>query len=251
MTDNIEEKLEALAKLQTLDSKLDIIHTLRGSLPDEVEDLEDDVVGLQTRLQKINDDIKLLDLEITKRKGIMKDYSDQIRKYETQLNTVKNNREFEALSKEIEFANLEILTSDKKIKGIQEQIAQKNQLLSDTNGQIEEKKTELDVKQKELEAIVKETEEEEKKLHDASKKAGSKVDARVLRHYQKIRKNMRNGLAVVSTDRDACGGCFAIIPPQMHLELRHRKKLLVCENCGRILVDVSFFEGSKKEVQNA
>ena len=248
MIDKIEEKLGALAKLQIIDSTLDRIHTLRGSLPEEVSDLEDDVDGLESRAAKIEDDVKLLDAEVAKRKVTMKDFSDNIRKYEAQLNTVKNNREYEALSKEIEYANLEILTSDKKIKQTQESIALKNTLREDTLAQAEEKKKDLEIKRQELEVIVRETEEEEKKLLKLSDAAAKKVDDRILTGYRKIRTNMRNGLAVVSTDREACGGCFAIIPPQKHLEIRQRKKLLVCENCGRILVDRSFFKEVEKEV---
>ena len=248
MIDKIEEKLGALAKLQIIDSTLDRIHTLRGSLPEEVSDLEDDVDGLESRAAKIEEDVKNLEAEVSKRKITMKDFSDNIRKYEAQLNAVKNNREYEALSKEIEYANLEILTSDKKIKQTQESIALKNQLKEDTLAQAEEKKKDLEIKRQELEVIVKETEAEEKKLLKLSDAAAKKVDDRILTGYRKIRTNMRNGLAVVSTDREACGGCFAIIPPQKHLEIRQRKKLLVCENCGRILVDGSFFKEVEKEV---
>ena len=203
MIDKIEEKLGALAKLQIIDSTLDRIHTLRGSLPEEVSDLEDDVDGLESRAAKIEDDVKLLDAEVAKRKVTMKDFSDNIRKYEAQLNTVKNNREYEALSKEIEYANLEILTSDKKIKQTQESIALKNTLREDTLAQAEEKKKDLEIKRQELEVIVRETEEEEKKLLKLSDAAAKKVDDRILTGYRKIRTNMRNGLAVVSTDREA------------------------------------------------
>ena len=203
MIDKIEEKLGALAKLQIIDSTLDRIHTLRGSLPEEVSDLEDDVDGLESRAAKIEDDVKLLDAEVAKRKVTMKDFSDNIRKYEAQLNTVKNNREYEALSKEIEYANLEILTSDKKIKQTQESIALKNTLREDTLAQAEEKKKDLEIKRQELEVIVRETEEEEKKLLKLSDAAAKKVDDRILTGYRKIRTNMRNVLAVVSTDREA------------------------------------------------
>lgn len=239
--DSIVEKLRALAKLQWVDSQLDKIIVLRGSLPEEVDDLEFEIQGLEGKKAKIEADIAELDTEIAKRKGNIKDFGAQIRKYEEQLNTVKNNREYEALTKEVEYANLEILTSEKKIKQIEDQIDQKNMLLSDTQAQVDDRSNDLHEKQKELEIIVKETEMEESRLREESQEASKLVDKRILDAYGKIRRNMRNGLAIVSTDRDACGGCFAIIPPQTQLEIRQKKKLLFCENCGRMLVDQSFF----------
>ena len=240
--DKVEKLLSALAKLQQIDSELDRILTLRGSLPEEVADLEDDVEGLETRKGKILDDIKGLEGEIQKRKENIKDYAARIKKYEEQINEVKNNREYEALQKEIEYANLEILTSEKKIKQFEGHIEQKNILLEDAQLKIDERVKDLEAKKEELEKIVAETEKEEKRLIESSEKAAKDVDDRILKGYRKIRANMRNGLAVVTTDRKACGGCFAIIPPQLHLDLRQKKKLIMCENCGRILVDVSFFE---------
>lgn len=240
--EKIEEKLGALARLQAIDSKLDEIHRLRGSLPEEVSDLEDDIEGLETRKEKIESEIDALRKEIAKRNNNIKEYSEQIKKYETQQNNVKNSREFEALSKEIEYAQLEILTSEKKNKQFADQIALKEVTLQETIQSVEERKSDLVEKKKELENIVAETEKEEKQLEKLSKEASKKVEERIFNSYKRIRSNMRNGLAVVSTDRDACGGCFAIIPPQVHFELRQKKKLIVCENCGRILVDRSFFE---------
>jgi predicted nucleic acid-binding Zn-ribbon protein len=239
--DSIVAKLRALAKLQWVDSQLDKIIVLRGSLPEEVDDLEFEIQGLEGKKAKIEEDIAELQVEIGKRKGNIKDFGAQIRKYEEQLNTVKNNREYEALTKEVEYANLEILTSEKKIKQLEDQIEQKNTLLSDTQAQIDDRSNDLHEKQKELEIIIKETEVEESRLRAESDEASKLVDKRILDAYGKIRRNMRNGLAIVSTDRDACGGCFAIIPPQTQLEIRQKKKLLFCENCGRMLVDQSFF----------
>lgn len=239
--DGIVEKLRALAKLQWVDSQLDKIIVLRGSLPEEVDDLDFEIQGLEGKKAKIEADIAELHVEIAKRKSNIKDFGAQIRKYEEQLNTVKNNREYEALTKEVEYANLEILTSEKKIKQLEDQIEQKNVLLSDTQAQIDERSNDLAEKQKELEIIIKETEMEEARLRAESDEASKLVDKRIHDAYGKIRRNMRNGLAIVSTDRDACGGCFAIIPPQTQLEIRQKKKLLFCENCGRMLVDQSFF----------
>ena len=239
--DGIVEKLRALAKLQYVDSLLDKIIVLRGSLPEEVDELDFEIQGLEGKKAKIVADIEELRNEILKRKANIKDFGAQIRKYEEQLTSVKNNREYEALTKEVEYANLEILTSEKKIKQIEDQIEQKNVLLADTQGQVDGRGNDLIEKQKELEIIVKETELEEQRLREESGDASKLVDKRIFDAYGKIRRNMRNGLAIVSTDRDACGGCFAIIPPQTQLEIRQKKKLLFCENCGRMLVDQSFF----------
>lgn len=239
--DKILERLKSLAKLQYVDSKLDKILTLRGSLPDEVDELEFEIQGLEGKKEKIENDIKDLETEIAKRKSNIKDFYAQITKYEEQLNSVKNNREYEALTKEVEYANLEILTSEKKIKQFQEQIESKEVLRNDTQAQIDERTGDLEAKKQELEVIVKETQIEEKRLAELSSEAEQHVEERILTNYRKVRRNMRNGLAVVYTDREACGGCFAIIPPQTHLEIRQKKKLLICENCGRMLVDKSFF----------
>ena len=239
--DNVVERLAALATLQHIDSKLDKILTLRGSLPDEVDEIEFEIQGLEGKMEKINGDIAGLDDEILKRKANIKDYAGAITRYEEQLNSVKNNREYEALTKEIEYANLEILTSEKKIRQFNEQIDGKRILTDDLQAQIDERNIELVEKKKELETIVKETQAEEKVLRAESDEAAVKVEERILNAYKKIRRNMRNGLAVVNTDRGACGGCFAIIPAQTHLEIRQKQKLLICENCGRMIVDHSFF----------
>lgn len=239
--EKMEERLRAMASLQAIDSRLDKIITLRGSLPEEVSDLEDDIQGLESRKGVIEQEIKDLQGEIAKRKANIKEFADQIKKYEKQINEVKNNREFEALTKEVEYANLEILTSEKKIKQFEDQIDQRKQVRDDTDKQIEDRRIDLSTRQQELDVIVADTAKEETYLKGESAKAAKKVEERWLNAYLKIRKNMRNGLAVVPSDRDACGGCFAIIPPQMHLEIRSRKKLIVCENCGRFLVDAEFF----------
>jgi len=248
MANPVTERLMALTRLQVLDSKLDEIHRLRGSLPEEVGDLEDDLEGLETRFGRIKSEIKDLKDDIAEKKNKIQDFKSQIKKYEDQQMNVKNNREFEALRKEIEYANLEILTSEKKIKKFTEQIEQKNQLLEITEGRINEKKQELEEKQKELEVIIEETKVEEKRLQAEIEKAEATVEERYRNGYRKIRLNMRNGLAVVFTDRNACGGCFSIIPPQVHIELKQKTRLIHCENCGRILVDESFFDEVREDL---
>ncbi len=245
--ENVVERLKALATLQYIDSKLDKILTLRGSLPDEVDEIEFETQGLIGKMEKIQGDIAGLEDEIAKRKNNIKEYASAITRYEEQLESVKNNREYEALTKEVEYANLEILTSEKKIRQFQEQIDGKKILVDDLQAQIDERHIELEEKKKELETIVRETEAEEKVLRAHSAEAAAKVEERILNAYGKIRRNMRNGLAVVNTDREACGGCFAIVPAQTHLEIRQKQKLLICENCGRMIVDQSFFRELERE----
>jgi len=251
MDNPVAVRLRALTQLQVLDSKLDEIHRLRGSLPEEVNDLEDDLEGLETRHKRIKDEIKQLKEDISEKKVKIQEFNTQIKKYEEQQNNVKNNREFEALRKEIEYANLEILTSEKKIKKFTEQIEQKEDLAKETAKQVDDKKKELETKKKELEVIIEDTKLEEKRLLKEIENAEKIVEDRYLRGYRKIRQNMRNGLAVVFTDRNACGGCFSIIPPQVHIELKSRTRLIHCENCGRILVDESFFDEVKEELKIA
>ncbi|MEZ4771575.1 MAG: C4-type zinc ribbon domain-containing protein [Bacteroidia bacterium] len=248
MDNPLAERLRTLTRLQVFDSKLDEIHRLRGSLPEEVSDLEDDLEGLVTRKSRIEEEIDRLKKDITDKKNKIEEFTNQIKKYEDQMTNVKNNREFEALRKEIEYANLEILTSEKKIRQFQEQIEQKEDLFTQTSKRVDDKRAELEDKKKELDKIIEDTRVEERKLRDAIEKASEGVDHRILNGYTKIRNNMRNGLAVVNTDRDACGGCFSIIPPQIHIELKQRRKLIHCENCGRILVDEGFFEEVRNQV---
>ncbi|MEO1451082.1 MAG: C4-type zinc ribbon domain-containing protein [Bacteroidota bacterium] len=244
----VTERLRTLTMLQVLDSKLDEIHRLRGSLPEEVSDLEDDLEGLVTRQGRIEDEIDRLKADISDKRAKIDEFGSQIKKYEDQQMNVKNNREYEALRKEIEYANLEILTSEKKIRQFGDQIEQKEEMLDHTRHQVDGKRSDLDEKKKELEVIIEETKVEEKKLLAEIDKASAGVEARILNGYKKIRINMRNGLAVVTTDRSACGGCFSIIPPQIHIELNQRRRLIHCENCGRILVDDSFFDEVKEQV---
>lgn len=242
----VEERLRALTRIQILDSKLDEIHRLRGSLPEEVSDLEDELEGLETRRTRIEADIKKQKAEIAERKGVIADNNAKIKKYQEQQESVKNNREYDSLLKEIEYLQLDVQTTERKIKQFQEQLTQKDEQLAATKVQIDAKKRELDDKKRELEVIVEETIAEEKRVLGLIDDAASHVEERYFKGYRKIRQNMRNGLAVVTIDRNACGGCFAIIPPQTHIELKQRKRIIQCENCGRILVDQEFFDGVKE-----
>ncbi|MCE3008774.1 MAG: C4-type zinc ribbon domain-containing protein [Bacteroidetes bacterium] len=241
MENTVEQRLQLLADLQRIDTQLDRLRQIRGGLPEEVQDLEDELEGLRTRLERLHEEIDNAKSEIRNRENVIAESKELIKKYERQLNEVKNNREFEALNKEIELANLEILTSERKIKIFHEFIEEKQAKMDEVQATFDERKNDLDAKNKELEVIIIETRAEEQKLMEDSKKASEKLEKRLQRAYSRIRGNMRNGLAVVTMDRGACGGCFAIIPPQRQAEIRQSKKLIVCENCGRILVDKSYF----------
>lgn len=235
----VEEKLIALYHLQKIDSEIDRIHTLKGELPIEVQDLEDELLGLQTRQDKIKEEAKESEQYIEDKKLSIKDSESLIKKYNKQLDNVKNNREYEALSKEIELQKLEIQLSEKRIKEAHEQIKSKAEFADQTKKAISAKKKELEAKKDELEKIIAETDKEEKDLAKKSKKAAVEIDERILVAYHRIRKGYKNGLAVVKIDRDACGGCYSKIPPQRQYEIALRKKVIVCENCGRILVDIA------------
>ncbi len=233
----VEEKLKALYVLQEIDSNIDKIRTIRGELPMEVTDLEDEIAGLTTRLQNIKDEIAHFDEQVAKKKQAAKDAKEQIKKYESQQAKVKNNREFDSLNKEIEFQNLEIQLSDKRSKEYAIEVSNKQIILTETQNILDERNAVLKLKKSELESIVEETRKEEEQLHKISAKARTIVDDRLLSAYSRVRLNARNGLGVVAIQRDACGGCFNKIPPQRQLDIRQHKKIIVCEHCGRILVD--------------
>lgn len=234
---SIEEKLRALHELQSVVSEVDKIKTLRGELPLEVQDLEDDIAGLKTRLVNLDDEIKNLDTAINNKKIAIKDSQGLIAKYTEQQNNVRNNREFDSLSKEIEFQNLEIELAEKRIKEFTAEMAEKKETISNSKKQLKEREEDLERKKKELEEITEETKIEEEKLKAKSEKIESFIEPRLLQAFKRIRKNARNGLAVVTIQRDSCGGCFNKIPPQRQLDIASRKKIIVCEYCGRILVD--------------
>ena len=234
---SVEEKLKALYVLQEIDSNIDKIRTIRGELPMEVTDLEDEIAGLTTRIQNINDEITNLNDQVAKKKQSAKDAKEQIKKYESQQSKVKNNREFDSLNKEIEFQNLEIQLADKRSKEYASEVNVKQAVLEETQAVLDERQAVLKLKRSELESIVEETRKEEEQLHKISAKARTIIDDRLLAAYSRVRSNARNGLGVVAIQRDACGGCFNKIPPQRQLDIRQHKKVIVCEHCGRILVD--------------
>ena len=242
---SVEDKLQALYKLQSIDSEIDKIRTVRGELPLEVQDLEDDLKGLETRIEKIDADIADKESFISKRKLAIKEAEELVKKYNKQLESIKNNREYDSLSKEIEFQNLEIELANKKIKDNLSKIEFLNETKASSTEHYNERKDIFEEKKKELDTIVSETEKDEKSLLKQSEAAQKVVDERLLSAYKRIRTNSRNGLAVVSVDRDACGGCFSKIPPQRQLDIKAHKKVIVCEHCGRILIDSQMFETEK------
>ncbi|HUM64863.1 MAG TPA: C4-type zinc ribbon domain-containing protein [Chitinophagaceae bacterium] len=234
---SVEEKLNSLVTLQKIESKLDEIRILKGELPMEVADLEDEIQGLHARQTRIEEEINGVTEFIQQRKDAIKESEALIKKYEKQSDNVKNNREFEAINKEIEMQQLEIKLAEKHIKDATEEIADKAVLLEKAKKNIASKETTLANKKGELEKIIAANEKEEKHFNKLAGEAREQVDARLLTSYDKIRRSYRNGLAVVPVERDACGGCFYSIPPQKQSEIKQHKKVMVCENCGRILVD--------------
>lgn len=234
---SIEKKLIALFSLQQIDSQIDKIRIIRGELPLEVEDLEDEIIGLQTRIDNHIQDIENLNAQIKEKENQIKDSHLQIKRYEEQQMNVRNNREYDSLSKEIEYQNLEIALAEKRIKEYTHSLNLKNDEIAAAQKIVEERRNDLEVKKNELSDIVNETEKEEQGLLSKSEEFQRYIEERLLTAYKRIRKNARNGLAVVSVERDACGGCFSAIPPQRQLDIRMHKKIIVCEYCGRILVD--------------
>jgi len=234
---SIEKKLRALINLQLIDSQIDKIRIIRGELPLEVQDLEDEIAGIQTRIENFTGEANAFEEAITERKNAIKQCQTLIKKYETQQSNVRNNREYDSLSKEIEFQNLEIQLCEKRIKEFKVSLETKKEIIEKSINQLEEKQHEVDIKKAELTDIVAETEKEESLLLEKSLENQRIIEERLLFAYKKIRKNARNGLAVVVVERDACGGCFNKIPPQRQLDIRIHKKIIVCEYCGRILVD--------------
>lgn len=238
----VAEKLEALYALQKIDSQIDKIRTIRGELPLEVQDLEDEIEGLETRIKNMQEEAKELDTEVSERKIAMKDAEGAISKFKEQQSNVRNNREFESLAKEIEFQELEIKLHEKRIKEAKAKVASKKEVLDEAKARLDMRKGDLKVKQDELSEIVGETQKEEEALITQSEKAKSMIDERLIAAYDRLRSNAKNGLAVVSVDRDSCGGCFNKIPPQRQLDIESKRKVIVCEHCGRILVPTSLVE---------
>ena len=233
----VEEKLIALYKLQSIDTQIDKIKILRGELPLEVKDLEDEIAGLQTRVSNINEEIANFDNSIKDKEAMIVDSKALIKKYEEQLKNIRNNREFDSLNKEIEFQNLEIQLAEKRIKEAKASIVAKMDVISGAKMRLEDRTTDLNTKNSELESIIAETQKDEEKLGKESARAEKVIDDRLLNAYKRLRGSVRNGLAVVPVLRDACGGCFNTVPPQRQMDIAARKKVIVCEHCGRVLVD--------------
>ena len=233
----VEERLKTLFQLQTTLSGIDEKRALRGELPLEVQDLEDEIEGLSTRVEKIQNEIKEYEQAVTQKKGEIETAKASVERYKQQLNDVKNNREYDTLSKEIEFQSLEIELCNKKIKEASFKIEEKKAELAQNQEVIEDRQQALEVKKGELEEIMEETRAEEDKLKMKVKELEAKIEPRLLTSFKRIRKNARNGLGIVYVQRDACGGCFNKIPPQRQLDIKMHKKIIVCEYCGRILID--------------
>lgn len=234
----VEDKLQSLFNLQRVVSKIDEIKTLRGELPLEVQDLEDEIGGLQTRIENYKTEVKDLDAQVVGKKAEIDNSRSLVEKYKEQQNNVRNNREYDNLSKEIEFQSLEIELSEKRIREYTAVAKTKREEVEKLETYLQERKADLKQKKGELNEIIAETKQEEEKLRDEAKKIEEQItDVRLLNAFKRIRKNARNGLAVVYVQRDACGGCFNKIPPQKQMDIRLRKKIIVCEYCGRILVD--------------
>jgi predicted nucleic acid-binding Zn-ribbon protein len=241
---SVEERLRALYSLQMVDSEIDKIKTLRGELPLEVQDLEDEIAGLETRLGNLRDEVTNLDKAVAKKNNEILEAQVLIKKYEDQQKNVRNNREFDSLSKEIEYQNLEIELYNKKIREFNFQIDEKKVVIAESESTLADRQSDLDNKKSELDEIISDTQKEEEGLYKKSDKIQAVIEDRLLTAYKRIRSNARNGLAVVSIQRDACGGCFNQIPPQRQLDIKSRKKIIVCEYCGRILVDDEIIQES-------
>lgn len=233
----VKEKLKALYDLQVVVSEIDKIKTLRGELPLEVQDLEDDIAGLETRIENFSVEIKECEDTIASRKLDIENSKSLIEKYKEQQDNVRNNREFDFLSKEMEFQGLEIELAEKRIREAQAIARNKSEEMAVSQEQLEERKKDLEIKQQELEEIVSETRSEEENLREKAKEIEVLIEPRLLAAFKRIRKSARNGLAVVTVQRDACSGCFNKIPPQRQMDIKMCKKIIVCEYCGRIMID--------------
>ena len=242
---SVAEKLKQLYELQLIDSEIDQIGILKGELPIEVSDLEDEIAGLETRKNRLSNNIENMEADVAKHKNNIKEAEALIQKYEKQMENVKNNREYDALSKELEMQRLEIQLSEKRSRESALQIGTKKETLKTAEDRLKQKQKDLKDKKVELEKIIEKTIKEEEKLKKQSAKAQKRIEDRLITAYFKIRSTYRNGLAVATVQRDSCGGCFNKIPPQVQLEIGTRKKIIVCEHCGRVLVDENILEAEK------
>ena len=239
---SVEQKLVALYSLQQIDSQIDKIRIIRGELPLEVQDLEDEIAGLETRIAKFNEEIDSLNATIGEKENAITESNALIKRYEEQLLNVRNNREYDALSKEVEFQKLEIELQEKRIREAKHRIELLEVEVGEAQAKLDERSQDLTAKKDELDGIIEETKKEEIELQKKSEANEKFIEDRLLTAYKRIRKNARNGLAVVQIERDACGGCFNKIPPQHQLDIKLHKKIIVCEYCGRILVDTDIAE---------
>lgn len=245
----VEEKLRALYDLQLIDSRIDEIRGVRGELPLEVEDLEDEVAGMKIRLEKLQADLDVIEEQIKEKKNNIEESKALIKKYASQQDNVRNNREYNSLSKEIEFQELEIQLSEKNIKEYRAQIEQKSLVIEETQGRFNERSEHLKHKRNELDEILKETEKEEQALIKESENFESQIEPRLIRAYKRIRNNVKNGLAIVPVERGASGGSFFIIPPQVQVEIAGRKKIITDEHSGRILVDPDLANEEREKME--
>lgn len=243
----IADKLVTLLELQEIDSRLDQLRKLRGDLPEEVKDLEDEVIGIETRISKFQKEIEVFKEEIDRHIHNKKESEKLILKYKDQQMNVRNNREFDAISKELELQELEIQLSEKRVKEAEYKISVKQQEIGDTDGSREKRAAVLEQKRVELDKLVNESQDEEEKLIKQSDKQGKKVEDRLLKAYQRIRGGAKNGLAVVAVDRGACGGCFNVVPPQRQADIMDKQKIIICEHCGRILADADMIKVHRKK----
>lgn len=246
---SVEDRLRALYDLQLIDSRVDEIRNIRGELPLEVRDLEDEVEGLNTRLEKLNSNLALIDDDIKGKKNLIEEAKTLIKKYSEQQKNVRNNREFNSLTKEVEFQELEIQLAEKHIKEFKVQIEQKKEVISETKGRLKDRQVHLKHKKGELDAILAETEKEEQALHQKSEDYQKQIEERLVKAYLRIRANVKNGLAVVPIERGASGGSFFTIPPQIQVEIASRKKVITDEHSGRILVDAELAEEQKAKME--
>ena len=245
----VEEKLRALYDLQLIDSRIDEIRSVRGELPLEVEDLEDEVAGMNIRLEKLKADLEVIEDLIKEKKNNIEESKALIKKYSAQQDNVRNNREYNSLSKEIEFQELEIQLAEKNIKEYRAQIEQKSLVIEETKGRFEERSEHLKHKQGELNEILKETEKEEQTLIKESNTFETQIEPRLIKAYKRIRNNVKNGLAIVAVERGASGGSFFIIPPQVQVEIASRKKIITDEHSGRILVDPDLANEEREKME--
>ena len=245
----VEEKLRALYDLQLIDSRIDEIRSVRGELPLEVEDLEDEVAGMNTRLEKLKADLEVIEDQIKEKKNSIEEAKTLIKKYTSQQDNVRNNREYNSLSKEVEFQELEIQLAEKNIKEHRAQIEQKSQVIEETNIRFNERSEHLKHKQNELDEILKETEKEEQTLIKESENFEGQIEDRLINAYKRIRRNVKNGLAVVAVERGASGGSFFTIPPQVQMEIAGRKKIITDEHSGRILVDPDLASEEREKME--